>query len=88
MTGIVTNRATLTRLSGFKLSLWCPHCVNAHMIAGKDASISWLDLRLAHAIARTEFVAIAVAITLVQRLARDPGEHARGGGLPPQSPRD
>src|SRR5215471_540332 len=46
LTGIVTNKATLTRLSGFKLSLWCPHRVNAHTIAGKDASI-WLDPRLA-----------------------------------------
>ena len=43
LTGIVTNKATLTRLSGFKLSLWCPHCVSAHMIAGTDASISLLD---------------------------------------------
>jgi hypothetical protein len=41
----------LARFSGLKLSLWCPNCVSAHMIAGKDASNSWLDPRLARAVA-------------------------------------
>ena len=44
LTGILTDEATLTRLGALKLSVWCPHCATPHMIAAKDASISWLNM--------------------------------------------
>ena len=43
LTGILTDEATLTSLGALKLSVWCPHCAAPHMIAAKDASISWLN---------------------------------------------
>jgi len=43
ITGITTDKATLARLADLKFSVWCPHCVSSHIIAGKDASISWGD---------------------------------------------
>ena len=36
-TAISTDGATLEGLAGFKISVWCPHCVSAHAIVGKDA---------------------------------------------------
>jgi hypothetical protein len=39
-TGIITDTATVEKLSFFKLSVWCPHCGAAHAILGKEASIS------------------------------------------------
>ena len=42
-TGIIADTATIEKLSFFKLSVWCPHCAAPHMIAAKDASISWLN---------------------------------------------
>jgi len=44
LTGILTDEATLARLGALKLSVWCPHCATPHMIAAKDASISWLNM--------------------------------------------
>jgi len=38
---IRTNKTTLTRLSAFKLSVWCPHCGAPHQIAATDASLSY-----------------------------------------------
>jgi len=46
LTGILTDEATLTSLGALKLSVWCPHCAAPHMIAAKDASISWLNTRV------------------------------------------
>jgi hypothetical protein len=46
LTCIVTNKLTLKKLDGFKLSLWCPHCVTSHIITGNKASVSWLPRSL------------------------------------------
>jgi hypothetical protein len=40
LTGITTDKTTLARLGVFKFSVWCPHCRTAHMVAGKDATIT------------------------------------------------
>jgi hypothetical protein len=39
-TSIQTSMEQVRRLSSFKLSLWCPHCNDAHVIFGKDAEVS------------------------------------------------
>ena len=38
-TGIHTSIEQVRRLSSFKLSLWCPHCGDAHVIFGRDAEV-------------------------------------------------
>jgi hypothetical protein len=39
-TSIQTSGNEVRRLSAFKLSLWCPHCQDAHIILGKDATVA------------------------------------------------
>jgi hypothetical protein len=39
-TCIETTNAELRRLASFKLSVWCPHCNDAHAILGKDAAVA------------------------------------------------
>jgi hypothetical protein len=39
-TVIETTEHELRRLAAFKLSVWCPHCDDAHVILGKDASVA------------------------------------------------
>ena len=39
-TSIETSDNEIRRLASFKLSVWCPHCDDAHMILGKDASVA------------------------------------------------
>jgi hypothetical protein len=46
LTSIVTDEATLKKLGSFKLSVWCPRCMTAHIITGKESSISWLGRSL------------------------------------------
>ena len=45
LTGILTDEATLTRLSALTLSVWCPHCAAPHMIAAKNATPQWKSWR-------------------------------------------
>jgi hypothetical protein len=35
-TSIEASESDLTRLRGFKISLWCPHCQLGHAVLGKD----------------------------------------------------
>jgi ribosomal protein S27E len=46
-TSIETTGKEIRRLASFKLSVWCPHCQDAHTIFGKDASVSSADLSAA-----------------------------------------
>ena len=39
-TSIETSDRDIQRLASFKLSVWCPHCQDAHTILGKDASVA------------------------------------------------
>jgi hypothetical protein len=39
-TCIETTNVELRRLASFKLSVWCPHCDDAHVILGKDAAVA------------------------------------------------
>ncbi len=39
-TTIETTENDLRRLAAFKLSVWCPHCDDAHVIMGKDATVA------------------------------------------------
>lgn len=39
-TCIETTNAELRRLASFKLSVWCPHCDDAHAVLGKDAAVA------------------------------------------------
>ena len=43
-TSIETSGKEIRRLAAFKLSVWCPHCQDAHTIFGKDASVAPGDL--------------------------------------------
>jgi hypothetical protein len=46
-TSIITSDNELRRLASFKLSVWCPHCDDAHAILGKDASVASTEFRAA-----------------------------------------
>jgi hypothetical protein len=46
-TSIETTDKELRRLASFKLSVWCPHCDDAHVILGKEASIAPGEFRVA-----------------------------------------
>jgi hypothetical protein len=46
-TCIETSEHELRRLAAYKLSVWCPHCDDAHAIFGQDASIASDGLRAA-----------------------------------------
>ena len=46
-TCIETSEHELRRLASFKLSVWCPHCDDAHAILGKDASVESSEFRVA-----------------------------------------
>ena len=46
-TCIETSDHELRRLAAFKLSVWCPHCQDAHVIFGKDASVAPAEFRAA-----------------------------------------
>ncbi len=46
-TCIETSENELRRLASFKLSVWCPHCDDAHVILGKDASVASDEFRVA-----------------------------------------
>jgi len=46
-TCIETTDSELRRLASFKLSVWCPHCDDAHAILGKDASVAPAEFRVA-----------------------------------------
>jgi hypothetical protein len=46
-TCIETSDKELRRLASFKLSVWCPHCDDAHAILGKDASVAPEEFRVA-----------------------------------------
>jgi hypothetical protein len=46
-TSIETSGKEIRRLATFKLSVWCPHCQDAHTILGKDASVAPGDLNAA-----------------------------------------
>jgi hypothetical protein len=39
-TNIETTENEVRRLAAFKLSVWCPHCDDAHVILGKDAAVA------------------------------------------------
>jgi hypothetical protein len=39
-TSIETSGKEIRRLASFKLSVWCPHCQDAHTILGKDATVT------------------------------------------------
>jgi hypothetical protein len=43
-TSIETSGKEIRRLATFKLSVWCPHCQDAHTILGKDATVAPGDL--------------------------------------------
>jgi hypothetical protein len=38
-TSLEATGTELTRLSRFKISLWCPHCQLGHAVLGKDVHI-------------------------------------------------
>jgi hypothetical protein len=46
-TSIETSGKEIRRLATFKLSVWCPHCQDAHTILGKDASVTPGDVNAA-----------------------------------------
>ena len=46
-TSIETTDKELRRLASFKLSVWCPHCDDAHVILGKEASVAPGEFRVA-----------------------------------------
>jgi hypothetical protein len=46
-TCIETTDKELRRLASFKLSVWCPHCDDAHAILGKEASVAPGEFRVA-----------------------------------------
>ena len=39
-TSIETSDNEIRRLAAFRLSVWCPHCDDAHVIMGKDAAVA------------------------------------------------
>ena len=43
-TSIETSSNVVRRLSSFRLSLWCPHCQDAHAIMGKDVTVTSGDV--------------------------------------------
>jgi hypothetical protein len=45
-TTIETTENELRRLAAFKLSVWCPHCDDAHVIMGKDATVAPMPLEI------------------------------------------
>ena len=46
-TSVETSDNEIRRLASFKLSVWCPHCDDAHIILGKDASVAPGEFRVA-----------------------------------------
>ena len=38
-TTLETSVEQLTRLGGFQLSLWCPHCQTGHQVIASDAFV-------------------------------------------------
>jgi hypothetical protein len=38
-TSIEVSKQNLSRLEGFKISVWCPHCQTGHKIAAQDGII-------------------------------------------------
>jgi hypothetical protein len=39
-TSIQTSSNDIRRLASYRLSVWCPHCQDAHVILGKDATVT------------------------------------------------
>jgi hypothetical protein len=46
-TSIETSGKDIRRLASFKLSVWCPHCQDAHTILGADATVTPGDVNAA-----------------------------------------
>ena len=39
-TSVETSSNEVRRLAAFKLSFWCPHCDDAHVMLGKDVTVA------------------------------------------------
>ena len=39
-TSVETTSKEVRRLAEFKLSFWCPHCDDAHVMLGKDVTVA------------------------------------------------